>query len=320
MNRTMPPKIKVKYSTPTTTTTTPKKVTIPKITTEKRTYLVEEKLGNGTEAEVRLGLDEKTGEFFALRFTKKKYARTNPKKELDIFNATRDLPNIIHLKDYCANVNYNNQNRILWVLEYASNGDFFSYVASEPFEESLARTYFHQLIEGLDGLHQRGFCHLDIKPENLLLDANFQLKITDFGSSKKIGSEKGRTGTLKYMAPEIMESRRYDGRIADVWSCGVFLFIMMASNFPYLKLDKHDINARYFFPPADYTKFWKTHEEKNAKFNASDDVKKLINEMLSINVSSRISIDEIKCHRWYKNEIIKKKELIEIMRNHPKSN
>jgi Serine/threonine protein kinase len=92
------------------------------------------------------------------------------------------------------------------LLEYAVFGDFLTLLTSNkiPFEDKLARTYFHQLIEGLEYLHSQGIAHLDIKPENLLLGNDFELKIADFDLSYKIGDAGLRgKGSKSYMAPEV---------------------------------------------------------------------------------------------------------------------
>jgi len=96
------------------------------------------------------------------------------------------------------------------VIEYCEGGELFDYVEIGGFSEIVARTYFHQLLEGLDYLHKNGVAHRDLKPENLLFDKDMNLKIADFGFSASIdgrdGSGKMKTvlGTEGYMAPEII--------------------------------------------------------------------------------------------------------------------
>jgi serine/threonine protein kinase len=96
------------------------------------------------------------------------------------------------------------------VLELAKGGELFDYVSiSGKFPEDLARFYFKQLLEGLNYCHQKGIAHRDMKPDNLLLDHQYVLKIADFGLAGPTAGRDGKgylktkLGTLNYMAPEI---------------------------------------------------------------------------------------------------------------------
>lgn len=106
------------------------------------------------------------------------------------------------------------------------------------FPESVARFYFKQLIDGLDYLHSSGIAHRDLKPDNLLLTKDFVLKIADFGYSKALsetrrGLTKSRVGTDAYMAPEVLYGHAYFPICADLFSCGVILFILYTGHPPF---------------------------------------------------------------------------------------
>ena len=97
-----------------------------------------------------------------------------------------------------------------------SGGELFSYIQEEgPFSEPLCRYYFKQLIKGIHYLHQKGFAHRDLKPQNILLDENYNLKIIDFGficslqGKEGTGFNKSRVGTPGYMAPELLCNKSY---------------------------------------------------------------------------------------------------------------
>lgn len=124
--------------------------------------------------------------------------------------------------------------------------DLFDYLLSlGSFSEDVSRTYFNQLIDGLNACHKKGVYHRDIKPENLLLDSNFQLKIADFGlasmseeyasSSTSIGTKssllRSYCGSNAYMAPEVFAGQAYEGKFADLWSSAVGKF---SSFFPFI--------------------------------------------------------------------------------------
>ena len=114
--------------------------------------------------------------------------------------------------------------------------------------EDVERKYFRQLVNAVDFCHSRGVYHRDIKPENLLLDENENLKVSDFGlsalaeSRRKDGLLHTICGTPAYVAPEVIKRKGYDGEKADVWSCGVILYVLMAG---YLPFEEADLPALY---------------------------------------------------------------------------
>eukprot|EP00656_Telonema_subtile_P054861 TRINITY_DN8297_c0_g1_i1.p1 TRINITY_DN8297_c0_g1~~TRINITY_DN8297_c0_g1_i1.p1 ORF type:complete len:377 (+),score=73.84 TRINITY_DN8297_c0_g1_i1:401-1531(+) len=112
-------------------------------------------------------------------------------------------------------------------------------VSKAPFANATARHLFVQLIKGLSHIHSCGFCHRDIKLENLLLlDGN--LKIADFGFAVAWCDEEGlviphrrKCGSVAYIAPEAYDGQNYDGRTLDVWSAGVILYVLVCAAFPF---------------------------------------------------------------------------------------
>mmetsp|Transcript_4380 Transcript_4380/g.3638 ORF Transcript_4380/g.3638 Transcript_4380/m.3638 type:complete len:101 (+) Transcript_4380:363-665(+) len=96
-------------------------------------------------------------------------------------------------------------------MEYAPYGDFFEVKIKKgiSFNEKMTRTYFHQLIDGLEAIHKTGMAHLDIKLDNLLLGENYTLKITDFDMSYSPESSVGNIsrGTVNYRAPELRKGK-----------------------------------------------------------------------------------------------------------------
>ncbi|GAU19134.1 hypothetical protein TSUD_79570 [Trifolium subterraneum] len=152
------------------------------------------------------------------------------------------------------------------VMEYAAGGELFERICSAGrFSEDEARYFFQQLISGVSYCHSMEICHRDLKLENTLLDGSSapRLKICDFGYSKArtnnhlnfiqhifhtnhehkhrhdTGSSvlhsqpKSTVGTPAYIAPEVLSRREYDGKIADVWSCGVTLYVMLVGAYPF---------------------------------------------------------------------------------------
>ena len=92
----------------------------------------------------------------------------------------------------------------------------------------MCRHYFHQIIEGLEYIHNKGFSHRDLKPENLLFTSDFELKIADFGFSSKRAINLSTKGTPGYVAPEIYAGIPYSGNCTDLFSAAIILFILRA--------------------------------------------------------------------------------------------
>ncbi|KAG4953935.1 hypothetical protein JHK87_039529 [Glycine soja] len=105
--------------------------------------------------------------------------------------------------------------------------------------ETKARHYFHQLICAVDCCHRRGVIHRDLKQSNLLLDADGVLRVSDFGMSalpqqaRQDGLLHSACGALDYIAPEVIRNRGYEGKKADIWSCGAILFHLVAGYVPF---------------------------------------------------------------------------------------
>eukprot|EP00951_Prasinocladus_malaysianus_P041293 scaffold485576_cov55-Prasinocladus_malaysianus.AAC.1 len=180
--------------------------------------------------------DKRTGEEVAIKFILRKALDQNKQLlkylEREIINHSRlQHPFIIKFKDFFLLPRY-----LVIVMELADTGDLFDYVISRRgLKEDVARRLFQQYVTGLEYCHNSGIVNRDIKPENTLLqrdpDRGMIVKICDFGNSKD--QEKGskartRVGSPQYMAPEIIaQPESYDGKVADMWSCGVMLYVML---------------------------------------------------------------------------------------------
>lgn len=143
------------------------------------------------------------------------------------------------------------------------------------------------MMNAVHHVHSKGFTHRGIKPENILLSKDFQLKLTDFGLSGLL-SVKDNTGLLYtklgsegYLAPEVA-SKSYEGSKVDVFASGVVLFVMYAGHPPFEKAALTDPYYR-LIKDKKYTAFWKAHERRKTPGFFNEDFKSLFVAMCSFN-------------------------------------
>ncbi|KAA0157323.1 hypothetical protein FNF27_06148 [Cafeteria roenbergensis] len=259
-------------------------------------YEIGKTLGEGTFGKVKWAVDTETNQKVAIKILdKEKIQRQNMgaqiKKEISIMKMVRH-PNVVKLHEVLAS-----RTKIFIVLELVTGGELFDKIVAEGrFSEETARFYFRELIGGVRYCHSKGVAHRDLKPENLLLDPRSNLKISDFGLSALYTGEGDSTrttllhttcGTPNYVAPEVLNDKGYDGRAADVWSCGVILYVLLAGFLPFdedtmSKLFAKIQKAEYQFP------VW-------IKESARD----LIAKILVPDPTKRLTVDDIMTHPWF---------------------
>ncbi|XP_038722793.1 serine/threonine-protein kinase SRK2I isoform X2 [Tripterygium wilfordii] len=185
------------------------------------------------------------------------------------------------------------------VMEYASGGELFERICNAVrFSEDEARFFFQQLISGVSYCHAMQVCHRDLKLENTLLDGSVapRLKICDFGYSKSSllhSQPKSTVGTPAYIAPEVLLRQEYDGKIADVWSCGVTLYVMLVGSYPFEDPDEPKdfrktiqriLSVQYSIPEC---------------VQISEECRQLISRIFVADPAARITMPEIKNHVWF---------------------
>eukprot|EP00826_Nyctotherus_ovalis_P054294 TRINITY_DN7100_c0_g5_i2.p1 TRINITY_DN7100_c0_g5~~TRINITY_DN7100_c0_g5_i2.p1 ORF type:complete len:471 (+),score=94.64 TRINITY_DN7100_c0_g5_i2:249-1661(+) len=181
------------------------------------------------------------------------------------------------------------------VMEYASGGELFDYIVEKSFlEEAEARTFFRQIVSGIEYLHQLRISHRDLKPENMLLDSDKSIKIVDFGLSNcyKDGELlQTACGSPCYAAPEMIEGKEYSGAAVDVWSAGIVLFAMLCGHLPFedkntAKLYKKIVNGVFTVPD-----------------HVSSSARDLLVGILKTEPSLRYSVDDVKRHCWFTGDM-----------------
>ncbi|KAF8031016.1 hypothetical protein BT93_D0263 [Corymbia citriodora subsp. variegata] len=251
-------------------------------------------LGEGTFAKVKFARNIETGENVAIKILDKEKVLKHKmigqiKREISTMKLIRH-PNVIRMFEVMAS-----KTKIYIVLELVTGGELFDKISSRGrLKEDEARKYFQQLINAVDYCHSRGVFHRDLKPENLLLDASGTLKVSDFGLSalpqqvRDDGLLHTTCGTPNYVAPEVINNKGYDGAKADLWSCGVILFVLMAGFLPF---EESNLMALY-------KKIFKAEFTCPSWFSSS--AKKLIKRILDPNPSTRITITEVIENDWFK--------------------
>jgi len=219
-------------------------------------YLLGETLGVGGYSKVKLGIHKDSKDRVALKimFADEKGKISDSKlkqlkRELDVMKKVNH-ENVIKLITYYDQIDYPEADGtykkcVITVLEYASGGELFDFLMfTGCFDETITRTYFHQLVAGIEAIHAQGIAHRDLKPENLLLDQNYKLKIADFGfATNYIDPDSGEEiflktacGTKGYLAPELIKKEPYSYQ-ADIFAIGIILFTMYAGFPPFQTAD-----------------------------------------------------------------------------------
>uniref|UniRef100_A0A671NUS5 non-specific serine/threonine protein kinase n=1 Tax=Sinocyclocheilus anshuiensis TaxID=1608454 RepID=A0A671NUS5_9TELE len=176
------------------------------------------------------------------------------------------------------------------IMEYASGGEVFDYlVAHGRMKEKEARAKFRQIVSAVQYCHQKCIVHRDLKAENLLLDADMNIKIADFGFSNEftMGNKLDTfCGSPPYAAPELFQGKKYDGPEVDVWSLGVILYTLVSGSLPFdgqnlKELRERVLRGKYRIP-----------------FYMSTDCESLLKKFLILNPTKRGSLEQIMKDRW----------------------
>uniref|UniRef100_A0A8C5CRS2 calcium/calmodulin-dependent protein kinase n=1 Tax=Gadus morhua TaxID=8049 RepID=A0A8C5CRS2_GADMO len=254
-----------------------------------------EELGKGAFSVVRRCVKLCSGQEYAAKIinTKKLSARDHQKldREARICRLLKHS-NIVRLHDSISEEGFH-----YLLFDLVTGGELFEdIVAREYYSEADASHCIQQILEAVLHCHQMGVVHRDLKPENLLLASkckNAAVKLADFGLAIEVQGEQqawfGFAGTPGYLSPEVLRKEAY-GKPVDIWACGVILYILLVGYPPFWDEDQHKLYQQikagaYDFPSPE----WDT---------VTPEVKNLINQMLTINPSKRITAQEALKHPW----------------------
>uniref|UniRef100_A0A674PG63 Si:dkey-16p21.7 n=1 Tax=Takifugu rubripes TaxID=31033 RepID=A0A674PG63_TAKRU len=252
-------------------------------------YRLEKTLGKGQTGLVKLGVHCITGQKVAIKIVNREKLSESVLMKVEREIAILKLiehPHVLKLYEV-----YENNKYLYLVLEHVSGGELFDYLVKKGrLTPKEARKFFRQIISALDFCHNHSICHRDLKPENLLLDEKNNIRIADFGmASLQVGDSLLETscGSPHYACPEVIRGEKYDGRRADVWSCGVILFALLVGALPF----DHD-NLRQLLEKVKSGVFHMPHF-------IPPDCQNLLKGMIEVKSDKRLTLDEIQKHPWY---------------------
>ncbi|XP_026202723.1 serine/threonine-protein kinase BRSK2 isoform X2 [Anabas testudineus] len=252
-------------------------------------YRLEKTLGKGQTGLVKLGVHCITGQKVAIKIVNREKLSESVLMKVEREIAILKLiehPHVLKLHDV-----YENNKYLYLVLEHVSGGELFDYLVKKGrLTPKEARKFFRQIISALDFCHSHSICHRDLKPENLLLDEKNNIRIADFGmASLQVGDSLLETscGSPHYACPEVIRGEKYDGRRADVWSCGVILFALLVGALPF----DHD-NLRQLLEKVKSGVFHMPHF-------IPPDCQALLKGMIEVNAEKRLTLEAIQKHPWY---------------------
>ncbi|XP_016430974.1 serine/threonine-protein kinase BRSK2-like [Sinocyclocheilus rhinocerous] len=258
-------------------------------------YRLEKTLGKGQTGLVKLGIHCVTCQKVAIKIVNREKLSESVLMKVEREIAILKLiehPHVLKLHDV-----YENKKYLYLVLEHVSGGELFDYLVKKGrLTPKEARKFFRQIISALDFCHSHSICHRDLKPENLLLDEKNNIRIADFGmASLQVGESLLETscGSPHYACPEVIRGEKYDGRKADVWSCGVILFALLVGALPF-----DDDNLRNLLEKVKLGVFHMPHF-------IPPDCQNLLRGMIEVDATKRFTLEQIQKHTWYiggKNE------------------
>ncbi|KAM4522252.1 MAP/microtubule affinity-regulating kinase 3-like [Odontesthes bonariensis] len=251
-------------------------------------YRLLKTIGKGNFAKVKLARHVRTGREVAVKIIDK--TQLNPTSLQKLFREVRIMkvlnhPNIVKLFEVIET-----EKTLYLVMEYASGGEVFDYlVAHGRMKEKEARAKFRQIVSAVQYCHQKRIVHRDLKAENLLLDADMNIKIADFGFSNEFnvgGKLDTFCGSPPYAAPELFQGKKYDGPEVDVWSLGVILYTLVSGSLPFDGQNLKDLRERVL------------RGKYRIPFYMSTDCENLLKRFLVLNPGKRGTLEQIMKDRW----------------------
>ncbi|EGR30379.1 protein kinase domain protein [Ichthyophthirius multifiliis] len=263
-------------------------------------------LGKGAYAKVVLVKKKDNQKLYALKILKKEMVE-NRKQEKHVMTERNLLINLNHPFIIKMEYSFQSEAKLYFCLEYCPGGELFNLLQKrEQFNEDQTRFYVSQIVLALEFIHKNNVMYRDLKPENVLIDKQGYIRITDFGLSrdniKGYNDAKTVCGTPEYLAPEIILKQGY-GKAVDWWTLGCLIYELLTGLPPFYNDNNNDMlfekimNENFIF-----NKQW-TKQCQN-----------LLQGLLQKNPKQRLGYNgsqEIKEHPWFNNldwEVLLKKQ------------
>ena len=257
-------------------------------------YILFEQIGQGTFSKVTRAFHIITEQIVAVKILDKQKIED----EIDIERIIREIeilrsishPNISQMFE-----TYSTIHNFYLMMEYVDGGDLFDYISDNCFlPEQKACFFFRQLISVMEYLSELGISHRDIKPENILLDKDHEnIKVIDFGLSNYCLEHEllhSSCGSPCYASPEMLSGNPYSGITTDLWSAGIVLYSMLVGALPF---DDQELHKLY-----EQIKLGKFYIPSTLSLEAID----LLKRILQVDPKKRITIQELKEHKWFNIE------------------
>lgn len=263
-------------------------------------YLIIKKIGKGGTSKVYLGYDKKNKDtLYAFKIIKSENAKALEGEHLLLSQISDSR--IIKSYSYSSNSIFIKKNKTTNVsylrLEYIPYGELFDYVyyPRKGFGENLSRLIFHTLLLSIQSLHNQGIIHRDIKTENIMVDANNDIKLCDFGfASYNVGLFHSVLGTEGYASPEMRSKHPYYGISNDIFSLGITLFVIITGNMPFRLTTTNDP----LYSLVANNRYEEYYKKRGIKL--SDSFKEMFNMMVALNYEQRPTVEEILNCKWVK--------------------
>ena len=255
-------------------------------------YELIEKLRDGGYSKIYKAKSNYTGDFVAIKSIEKLCFQESAEDVLLMVRQAEVLKILKHRNLVNLYEIYESQKFFYMIMDYIPNGDLIEQIIKKKrFPEQEALVIFSQLVDALYYMHKNEICHRDIRTEKILFDKKNQPKLVGFSYSsfytkgKKI---RDNYGSLCYACPEIIQNDYYNPELADVWSLGVVLYVMVCGYLPFSEDDDDEnkyliINGKVDYPPQ-----------------ISNKVKDLLKHMLDIDPNKRYTFQKILRHPWFK--------------------
>ncbi|KAL9031100.1 MAG: hypothetical protein Q9196_000835 [Gyalolechia fulgens] len=278
-----------------------------------RDFVFGRTLGEGSYSTVLAATDRETGKEFAIKVLDKRHIIKEKKVkyvnvEKDTLNRLTEHPGVVRLY-----YTFQDEKSLFFVLDLASNGELLGVLKRlTTFDEECTRFYGAEILDTIDFMHAQGVIHRDLKPENVLLDEHMHVKITDFGTAKLLDSSKNTSGghsitetaelldgseinkansfvgTAEYVSPELLRDKTAC-KASDLWAFGCIVFQLLAGRPPFKAANEYltfqkILSLEYEFPKG-----------------FPEIAKDLVERLLVLEPSSRLSIEHIKNHQFFES-------------------